>query len=169
MKTLSINNHKIDFKSLHNILMIVADYGGVMESLSTLVFKPESALPHTKDVIKNAIITAHHTLSTAEGRELVRENYRPDIAEYLLASNYREHLASGIVFLADFVSDEEAALGNQLFSLMQVSVEKNIDLLIDFLQRIPEAHRDKVLQLHNRINEEGRALLAELTLTSQEQ
>jgi hypothetical protein len=67
------------------------------------------------------------------------------------------------MLLSDFVPDEEAALGNQVYALMQISVEnKNIDLLIDYLQRMPEAHRDKVLQLHNRMNEEGRALLAEL-------
>jgi hypothetical protein len=50
MKTLIINNQEIDFKSLHNIFMIVADYGGVMESRSTLVLMPESALPHSKDL-----------------------------------------------------------------------------------------------------------------------
>jgi hypothetical protein len=152
-----------DFKSLDNILMIISSYGDVLESLSSLTFKPESALPHPKDVIKNAIITAHQTLSTDKGRRLVHENYRHDIAEYILGPNYRECLASGIMLLSEFVPDEEAALGNQVYAVMQLSNEKkNPDMLIDFLQRIPEAHRDKFLQLHNRINDEGRALLAEL-------
>jgi hypothetical protein len=116
-------------------------------------------LPYSKDEIKNAIISAHRTLGTIEGRRLVHENYGQDIAEYLLAPNFREQLASGIMFLSDFVPDEEAALGNQIWSLTQVSDEKkNIDILL----RSSAAQREKVLQLYNRINEEGLALLAEL-------
>ena len=116
---------------------IVNEYGGMMErELGRSGVAPESALPHPKATIREAILT--YTAALHKMRAL---------------HEIRDTLATGYMQLADFMPDADALHVRRVEETMLSSVEDFAGMPEDETQRWTELKRQAV--------EEGSLLLAE--------
>jgi len=98
--------------SLLQAMDVVSRYGAILESTSSLVLGvPESALPITKQNIESSILLLIKAFKDPELINRLRSN--TDFAKYsslLTDPGVQASLVVGLLFLANFVVDEEAEL-----------------------------------------------------------
>ncbi|GAG13326.1 MAG: hypothetical protein GQ545_03940 [Candidatus Aminicenantes bacterium] len=97
----------------HAVFDIIEEYGNVLKGTAKRSFGvPESVLPHSKKVIKNAIRVA---LLMTDDNEV------------------REHLKYGYISLANFVSDDEAKrteeIAQDFFSFLDMEEDRKKEFL----------------------------------------
>ncbi len=93
-----------------NALVIVTDYGGVLENaFKHTTVAPISMLPYPKETIKSAVKLWCSLLRNNDLRRTVRKIF-PDQADQLLTEDYLKSLEGGYMCLSRFQPDEDALL-----------------------------------------------------------
>lgn len=125
---------------------IVAEYGKVLKGTAKRSFGvPESLLPYSKKVIKNAIRVA--LLMTDE-------------------QDVREHLKYGYISLANFVSDEDAIkteeISQDLFSFLEMDEDRKKEFLQARFKSGLLGDYEMAMKITTKIAEEQKRLRKEL-------
>jgi hypothetical protein len=130
----------------HAVFDIIGEYGKVLKGTAARTFGvPESMLPYSKKVIKNAIRVA--LLMTDD-------------------SDLREHLMYGYISLANFVSDEDAKrteeIAQDFFSFLDMEEDRKKEFLQARFKSGLLGDYELAMKITTKIAEEQKRLKAEL-------
>lgn len=149
----------MDRRELDKVMDLVGAYGAVLEANPGGLAAPVSKLPAPKAEIKEALITLHQLLGSNSRKQQVMAGCDPATAAFVLSGEFRRNLENGLVMLARFVPDEDAAVC-QLFSALAESAASTADP--DRLLQMSVVQMERAGQIQTGISEEGRAILEEL-------
>ena len=141
---------------LRHSIKIIEDYGVVLgESTNIANRAPISRLPYSKDIIKNAIKYLLVAIKHDSSRQLIKKAF-PDSYEYVTSDKFIKSLKTGFFLLAEFISDEDAAICHEAFGSLPHTIDHNS--LSDIIKR----PFDRASEIQHKISIETHELSDEL-------
>jgi len=139
---------------------IVSEYETVLEKNSKMVFGvSEYLLPYSEEDIIEAIDILLFSLKNKNSCEEMKQKY-PAFANIILGNEYYRYLRECYIWLAKFISDNEAKIAVKAASLKEESAEEklydNLPSLVTISLNIVEKSSSLSKDLINKHGEDGR-------------